>query len=370
MVVLKRKQDFMGKDKKNAAIEQVMNELNEEAQSFLDSSPDLFVSGLVDERHLPEEKEQTKGDGSLIHFKPHKDLAREQNRKLKNEEKKDLNKKISDISSAEKKSNFKRDMNSDKIEDSSKGRISLGQKKKHYKRVNLGIKSTSKVKKEENNEKLRFSQNMNPSSENNIPMQITLQQSENLRVAQEHIVALEMEIERLRTENEELIATGDIFRERLDKVIIQNDNLKKIYEESRQEFQDEKRTLMNTLSSQTREIEKINIKNKELEKRLSSNIQQIRVRERELENRLELMKLDNQTLAREKDQYILDLKRQIDKLKMDLDSQKNKYNEKLQQLEGYQNQNRRVTRGLQMILHIARGSDVSQEQQQEIKKTE
>ena len=58
-------------------------------------------------------------------------------------------------------------------------------------------------------------------------MRITLQQSENLRVAQERIVALEMEIERLRTENEDLIATGDIFRERLDKVIVQNDNLKK-----------------------------------------------------------------------------------------------------------------------------------------------
>ena len=199
-------------------------------------------------------------------------------------------------------------------------------------------------------------------TQSNIPMRITLQQSENLRVAQERIVALETEIERLRLENEDLIATGDIFRERLDKIIVQNDNLKKTYEESRQEFQHEKRTLLDTLNSQTLEIEKMNVKNKDLEKRLFSNIQQIRVRERDLENRLELMKLDNQTLAREKDQYILDLKRQIDRMKMESDTQKNKHNEVSNKLEGYRNQNRNVVRGLQVVLNVARGANAPQEE--------
>ena len=197
------------------------------------------------------------------------------------------------------------------------------------------------------------------SSAQKIPMRITLQQSENLRVAQERIVDLETEIERLRKENEELIATGDIFRERLDKMIVQNNNLKKTYSESREEFQEEKRTLMDTLSDQGREIEKMNVKNKELEKRLAGNIQQIRVRERELENRLELMKLDNQTLSREKDQYILDLKRNIDKMKMDMESQQNRYDEISRKLEEHRSQKRRVTRGLQMILHISRGNELS-----------
>ena len=110
----------------------------------------------------------------------------------------------------------------------------------------------------------------------------------------------------------------------MDKVIAHNDKLKKTYEESREEFQDEKKTLVDTLNDQNREIERIAIKNKELEKRLSNNIQHIRVRERELENRLELIKLDGQTLAREKDKYILDLKRKTDIMKMDLETQKNK----------------------------------------------
>ena len=77
------------------------------------------------------------------------------------------------------------------------------------------------------------------------------------------------------------------------------------------------------------------------------------------------MKLDGQTLAREKDQYILDLKRQIDMIKMELDSQKNRHNEVSQKLDGYRNKNRRAVRGLQMALHILRGSDIAQEQQEE-----
>ena len=363
----------MGKKRKNTAIEQIMDELNEEIQPSLNSSPDLFVSGLVEENHSLEQEEKVQEIESLIHFDPHKIKESEQNNQSQDKGKSaeaEL-----DIPSSENpvsKKEIKAESSVNKVKKSLEDR-GLFNQKKSYKKINFKAEPVSKIKKGKRiaQESIvsHYMDAQNVSSQNNIPMRITLQQSENLRVAQERIVALEMEIERLRTENEDLIATGDIFRERLDKVIVQNDNLKKTYEESRQEFQDEKRTLMDTLNSQTREIEKINIKNKELEKRLSSNIQQIRVRERELENRLELMKLDNQTLAREKDQYILDLKRQIDMLKIDLESQKNKHNETTQKLEKFQSQNRQVSRGLQMILHIARGSDTSYDSQQEPKKT-
>lgn len=350
----------MAKERKNSAVEQMMDELNKELQSSLDLSPDFFVSDLLEENHSAAKEED------LILFDPHKAEKKAQSEQPQNQS-----------NSSEADPNiplFKKKEKEEKSKKVEKTKENPADKKSS-KEINFKAKSVPDIKTKKINQRLSELQNLDNSqldvaAKNNIPMRITLQQSENLRVAQERIVALEMEIERLRTENEELIATGDIFRERLDKVIIQNDNLKKTHEESRQEFQDEKRTLMDTLNSQTREIEKISIKNKELEKRLSSNIQQIRVRERELENRLELMKLDNQTLAREKDQYILDLKSQIDRLKIDLESQKNKNNETSQKLETYQNQNRRVTRGLQMILHIARGSDTSHYQESEDKEAE
>ncbi|MDE0518477.1 MAG: hypothetical protein OXH36_02825, partial [Bdellovibrionales bacterium] len=353
----------MGKVKKNSAIDQVMDELNEEVQSSLQPSPDLFTFHSVNESDDNlEEKDQKNTDlASLIHFTP---------RKMDRKEKQEDHELAPDNQVKSSKKALKQFSNnsSSKKKEEAQGVVSTPDKAL-FKKKGISAKKGKKSAKEANKFKINFPlkspavHKTSPSNlayemeknDQNLPMRITLQQSENLRVAQDRIIELEAEIERLRTENEELIATGDIFRERLDKVIAQNDNLKKVYEENREEFQNEKRTLTDTLSDQGREIEKMIIKNKELEKRLSSNIQQIRVRERELENRLELMKLDNQTLAREKDRYILDLKRNIDKMKMDLDSQKNKYNEVSQKLEGYRNQNRRVTRGLQMILHIARG---------------
>lgn len=372
----------MGKGTKDSAVEQVMNELNQEMNTSF-SSPDLFTPDLVGQqdlspRSLPGKVGEAEG---LIHFEPSKAFQKKNQRKkskqkveLKPEKEEHLSKELLDSEDGE---------SSSKVEFSSKAEISPKDKvdkeekpdSESLKKLpvhqveeapkNVKAKALSMFESREKTQRINMPYSIGASSNQGIPMQITLKQSENLRVAQERIVALEMEIERLRKENEELIATGDIFRERLDKVIIQNENLKKAYEESREEFQDEKRTLMDTLGDQNREIEKMSFKNKELEKRLSSNIQQIRVRERELENRLELMKLDGQTLAREKDQYILDLKRQIDRIKIELDSQKNRHEEASHRLEGYRNKSRRAVRGLQMALHILRGSDISQEQPEE-----
>ncbi len=202
--------------------------------------------------------------------------------------------------------------------------------------------------------------------ETHMPIQISLQQSENLSLAQERMTSLEEEIERLRQENEKLITTANIFKERLDKVLVKNDDLKKAYEESREEFLSEKKVLMNTLSDQSREMDKMQVKNKELEKRLSNNLQHIRIREKELENRLELVKVDSQTLVREKNRYILQLKQQIERSKMDLNTHKDKYSELQQKLEEHLEQSRRAVRGIQMVTHILKGRSLLREEDESI----
>ncbi len=358
----------MGKMRKNLAIDQGMDELNEEVQTSLESSTDLFSSNFADEKSLGKNMD-TRNLESLIHFKPDKMESAEEQLKspepVLNEKMHAFEEPLKDL--VKKKAKMDRKTPKKKLVDESETdskthsvldvEEKIPQKKKQVSDIFSRLKEKEKVSRAYVS---AMSHKKMALSDQRIPMRITLQQSENLRVAQDRIVELDAEIERLRVENEELIATGDIFRERLDKVIMQNHHLKKIYEESREEFQEEKRTLMDTLGDQSREIEKMSIKNKELERRLSSNIKQIRVRERELENRLELMKLDNQTLAREKDQYILDLKRNIDRMKMDLDGHQDKHNETLRKIEKYRNQNRHVTRGLQTILNIARGNESSQ----------
>ena len=191
---------------------------------------------------------------------------------------------------------------------------------------------------------------------------IILNQSENLRIAQERNIDLEKEIERLRQENEKLFAIEDNFKQ-LDILRDKYNHLQQIYEDNKDKFSEEHKILSSTIRNQKAKIEELKEKNNNLQGRLSSNIQQIRVRERELENRLELVKLDSQTLTREKDRYILDLKRQLDRLKMDLDRQKDRYNEVRKDLDHFRSQSRRALRSLNMSLDILRGEHLSQDEE-------
>ncbi len=192
---------------------------------------------------------------------------------------------------------------------------------------------------------------------------IILNQSENLRIAQERNIDLEREIARLRQENEKLFAIEDNFKQ-LDTVRDKYSYLQQIYEDSKDKFSEEHKILSNIIRNQKRKIEEQKEQNKNLQDRLSSNIQQIRVRERELENRLELVKLDSQTLTREKDRYILDLKRQLDRLKMDLDRQKDRNNEVRKDLDHFRSQSRRALRSLNISLDILRGEHLSQDDEE------
>lgn len=193
---------------------------------------------------------------------------------------------------------------------------------------------------------------------------IILNQSENLRIAQERNIDLEREIERLRQENEKLFAIEDNFKQ-LDILRDKYNHLQQVYEDNKEKFGEEHKILSSTIRNQKGKIEELKDKNNNLQDRLSSNIQQIRVRERELENRLELVKLDSQTLTREKDRYILDLKRQLDRLKMDLDRQKDRYNEVRKDLDHFRSQSRRALRSLNMSLDILRGEHLSQDEESE-----
>ena len=62
------------------------------------------------------------------------------------------------------------------------------------------------------------------------------------------------------------------------------------------------------------------LEKEQLESRLDSNLKKIRVRERELENRLELVRLENFSLQRAKDEHLLGLKRENDDAQIELES--------------------------------------------------
>ncbi|MBX3022835.1 MAG: hypothetical protein KF799_14265 [Bdellovibrionales bacterium] len=184
-----------------------------------------------------------------------------------------------------------------------------------------------------------------------------LAQSESLRIAQSRILELENELERLRLQNEELAAAGETLRRRADELLTENSQREQDYAHALSTFEQEKHILTNTKEALQREIELLRRKGEELELRISNSVQKIRVRERELENRLELVKMESAALIRAKDEMILDLKRQMDQLNLELNNYRTK-NQELNRLSNdKQEQLRRTVKALRLALSMLEGEE-------------
>ncbi len=187
----------------------------------------------------------------------------------------------------------------------------------------------------------------------------SLAQAENLRLAQSRILELESEVEKLRSNNEQLAAAGETLRQRADENMAEFENLKSRNNSIESAADDEKQILQNNLYAREKELGILRTKVDEMEMRLSTNIQKIRVRERELENRLELVKMESQALLRSKDEMLLTLKRQIDQLNLELENYRNKGQELNRQIQEKQELLRRTVKALRLALSMLEGDDES-----------
>ncbi len=186
-----------------------------------------------------------------------------------------------------------------------------------------------------------------------------LAQSESLRIAQGRILELEQEIERLRQQNEQLGAAGETLRRRADELLALNQQREGDYQYAVSTFEQEKNILQSSKEALQRDLENNRRKNEELELRISTNIQKIRVRERELENRLELVKMEGAALIRSKDELILELKRQIDQLNMELSNFRTKNQELNRFVTDKQEILRRTVKALRLALSMLEGEEDS-----------
>jgi tetrahydromethanopterin S-methyltransferase subunit G len=178
----------------------------------------------------------------------------------------------------------------------------------------------------------------------------SLVQADNLKLAQQRLTELERELEKLRSENEELASAGDIIRTRADEYAIRLTSLEKEKREIEESHQSEVLILKGNLQYKESEVAKARIKVEELEMRLKSDFKKIRVRERELENRLELIRAEKSALVRAKDESILDLKRKIDQLQSELDNYRGKTLELNKTIDSNQEQFKRTVRALRLAL--------------------
>ena len=184
-----------------------------------------------------------------------------------------------------------------------------------------------------------------------------LAQSESLRVAQNRILELEAELERLRLQNEELGAAGETLRGRADELLAENQSREGEFKHARSMFETERGILSASKDALVRDNEDLRRKIEEMELRLSSNIQKIRVRERELENRLELVKMESAALVRSKDELILELKRQMDQINLELTNYRTKNQELNRQTNDKQEMLRRTVKALRLALSMLEGEE-------------
>ncbi len=178
----------------------------------------------------------------------------------------------------------------------------------------------------------------------------TLSQTNNLKKAQNKILKLESVIDELRQENEQLIAATESFKKNDEELSVKLKDLKIQLVEAKEQFDEEKSIIVESKNSLEKQLREAKSEIEQLKSRLNSNLKKIRVRERELENRLEIIKMDNVSLQRSKDERLLNLKRQIDDIHMELDGYKQK--EKVLDLELEKNKNmlRKTVKALRLAL--------------------
>lgn len=177
-----------------------------------------------------------------------------------------------------------------------------------------------------------------------------LANSQNLGIAQDKILELEKEIERLRIHNEQLATAGETFQQRYDELSekVSNSGLER--EEKVTDLTNEKKQFLKSIEEQSRSIDKLVAEKKQLEARVIINIKKVGVRERELENRLELVKMEKSAMSIAKDEIALDLKRKLDGAHVDLEAFKAENEQLSKKFEDQKDALKRAVKALKLAL--------------------
>ncbi|OYZ22255.1 MAG: hypothetical protein B7Y39_08140 [Bdellovibrio sp. 28-41-41] len=193
-----------------------------------------------------------------------------------------------------------------------------------------------------------------------VSIDASLAQAENLRMAQNRILDLEKEIERLRQENDEILTASEIMRTKAEEYTLRISGIEKELSENKIDFKNELAIVKGNLSFKESDNQKLKMKVDELELRIKTDFKKIRIRERELENRLELVKAEKQAIAKSKDELLLDLQRKNDQAKGEIDNYREKVQELNKSLENTQSQIKMTVRALRIALsHIEDKSDTA-----------
>lgn len=175
--------------------------------------------------------------------------------------------------------------------------------------------------------------------------------------AQTRIEQLEAQVDGLRSENQKLETSSDALRAQVEEMS------KRLVEwETRYRGMVEKKDLELQLSREevghrSTKLEQAQKHLEELELRFENEFKRIRVRERELQNRLEILKHEGGAVSRNKDDLILDLKRQIEKMGYEVDTFRKKNQSVYSQVEAQHDRIKRAMKALRVAVSLLDGQE-------------
>lgn len=197
-------------------------------------------------------------------------------------------------------------------------------------------------------------------------LEAAIKQSEYLRIAQGKVKALEKQVDDLKSENETLSASAIILQKKYDELAHKVDVSKMDQKAKVDNFKDESVLKDRIINELQKEKDQLQRKNDEFQSLMSEKIQHVRVRERELQNRLEILQHEGDVVITNKDEMILDLKKQMDQLHFEMDSYKAQSRELNNHIQSQKEQIRRSTKALRLALTLLENEDIDVS---EIKKT-
>ncbi|MCX7978655.1 MAG: hypothetical protein N2578_06585, partial [Bdellovibrionaceae bacterium] len=183
-----------------------------------------------------------------------------------------------------------------------------------------------------------------------IGVDASLAQAESLKVAQQRIIELEAENDRLRQSHDEISTAAEVITSRLNEMTSRIEQLEKEKRDIEEAYRAEIMILKGNIQFKEQELAKARNKVEELETRIKNDFRKVRVREKELENRLDLLRSEKGTLLRAKDEQILDLKRKIDQHQTEIENYRLKLQELNRSIESYQEHFKKTVRALRLAL--------------------
>ena len=188
---------------------------------------------------------------------------------------------------------------------------------------------------------------------------INFKQSEHLRIAQKKMNDLEEKLTKLSLENDDIASAAETYKKLNEEYFVTIENLKSKLTDQKETYSQEIELLKKINRAREKEIHEYKQQIEDYELRVENDFQRVRKREKELEHRLEIAKMDEAAVIKNKDQMILDLKKRIDEISNESNNFRRKSQENYKEFHKKQQTVRSVIRVLRIAITKLEGDDDS-----------